>query len=75
MNLHDYMTENGISTSRAAKELGADKPLVSRWRRGIVKPGRVWWLKLQAWSRFQITDDVKRVDKNASHMPQQEVQK
>jgi len=59
MNLQQYMKENGISIRRAARELGADRALVSRWRRGLVQPGREWWLKLQAWSTYKITENVK----------------
>ena len=59
MNLNDYMKKNSISIRTAAKELGANRALVSRWKRGIVMPGREWWLKLQSWSRYQITEDVK----------------
>lgn len=58
MNLDQYMRENGWSNRKAAMALGCNREQVSSWRRGLYRPGRDWWGRLQEWSGGAITEDV-----------------
>lgn len=58
MNLDQYMRQNGWSNRKAAKSLGCNREQVSSWRRGLYRPGRDWWRRLEEWSGGQITEDV-----------------
>lgn len=60
LNLDQYMRAHGISNRQAERELGADRVSVSRWRSGLVRPGREWWGALVAWSDGEITEDVPK---------------
>lgn len=58
MNLDQYMKREGWSNRKVAKAIGCDRESVSRWRRGLTRPGRDWWSRLQEWSGGEITEDV-----------------
>ena len=60
MNLSEYMSKYGISNRQAARQLGADRVQVSRWRRGVTRPARDWWARIVEWSDGTITEDVPR---------------
>jgi len=62
MNLQDYMRKHGLSNRAVARQTGADRVQVSRWRRGVTRPGRDWWTKLVDWSNGEITEDVTRTE-------------
>lgn len=63
MNLDGYMRGQKISNRQAERELGVDRTTISRWRNGLVRPGRDWWARLVKWSNGEITEDVKRPEK------------
>ncbi len=63
MNLDEYMRAYGISNRRAERELDVDRTCISRWRSGLVRPGRDSWEALQTWSNGEITEDVPQRDR------------